>query len=199
MFNNAGVSFGGKAGSIPLEDWRWVVDINLMGVVHGVETFTPLIKAHGEGGHIVNTASMAGHWASSDMGPYNATKFAVVGYSETLRQELAGDGIGVSVLCPAWVKTNIHQAHRNRPSRSKADAGNLFAHSDAFKAATAAVENEIDPDMVGGWVADCVEANRFYIFTHPEMQPIIDVRSNMITTDYAACIEDGRFAGQENG
>ena len=99
--NNAGVATGGMAGNIAIKDWRWVVDINLMGVVHGTEIFLPLIKSHGEGGHILNTASMAGHVASPGMSPYHATKFAVVGYSEAVKAELAGQNIGVSVLCPA--------------------------------------------------------------------------------------------------
>ena len=87
LVNNAGVSCGGPTGEIPLADWNWSVGINLMGVVHGVEIFTPLIKAHGEGGHIVNTASVAGHLAFAGGGPYVATKFAVVGYSETIRED----------------------------------------------------------------------------------------------------------------
>ena len=88
VINNAGVSLAGKPGSIPLEDWRWIVDINLMGVVYGVEVFVPLIKSHGEGGYIINTASMAGHIAGPSMSPYHATKYAVVGYSESIRQDL---------------------------------------------------------------------------------------------------------------
>ena len=105
VINNAGVSLAGKPGAIPLEDWRWIVDINLMGVVYGVEIFVPLIKSHGEGGYIINTASMAGHIAGPSMSPYHATKYAVVGYSESIRQDLQAENIGVSVLCPAWVQT----------------------------------------------------------------------------------------------
>jgi len=112
VINNAGVALGGLPGDVALEDWRWIVDINLMGVVYGVESFVPHIKAHGEGGHIVNVASMAGHVAMPGMGPYHATKFAVVGYSEALRAELAGENIGVSALCPGWVKTSIIEANR---------------------------------------------------------------------------------------
>ena len=89
LVNNAGVSCGGPTGSIPLADWNWTVGINLMGVVNGVEIFTPLIAAHGEGGHIVNVASIAWHLSFAGGGPYVATKFAVVGYSETIRDDLA--------------------------------------------------------------------------------------------------------------
>ncbi|MEX3011275.1 SDR family NAD(P)-dependent oxidoreductase [Hoeflea sp. TYP-13] len=191
VINNAGVSLGGRTGAVSLEDWRWIVDINLMGVVHGVEIFTPLIRCQGEGGHFVNTASMAGHWAAKNLGPYNATKFAVVGYSETMRQELADDGIGVSVLCPGWVRTNIHKASLKRPSA--ADYESTSTDALTYSQAAAAVESGIDPDIVGDWVVDCIRAERFYIFTHPEMLPAIDARADMIKADYAACAADFRF------
>jgi len=116
VFNNAGVGLGGQAGKIPLNDWQWITDINLLGVVYGVNAFVPHIKSHGEGGHIINTASMAGHLAMAGMAPYHATKFAVVGYSESLAQELIPQKIGVSVLCPTWVKSNIHNTAAKRPS-----------------------------------------------------------------------------------
>ena len=108
--NNAGVAAGGGIDDIPLDDWRWVLDVNLMGVLYGIRTFLPHIRAHGEGGHIVNTASMAGMVSPAGMGPYNATKHAVVTLSETLAAELVGTPIGVSVLCPGWVNTRIIEA-----------------------------------------------------------------------------------------
>lgn len=114
LINNAGVALGGTSGEINLEDWRWIVDINLMGVVHGVEAVVPFMRK--TGGYILNVASLAGMHANPDMGPYNATKFAVVGYSEGLQQELAGANIGVSVLCPAWIKTDIHRSALQKPS-----------------------------------------------------------------------------------
>jgi len=122
VVNNAGVGLGGRPGNIPLDDWRWITDINLLGVVYGVETFVPLMASHGEGGYIVNTASMAGHQTSPGMGPYHATKFAVVGYTETLAQELSQVNIGVSVLCPTWVKSNIHNTAGKRPSADENDS-----------------------------------------------------------------------------
>lgn len=94
VVNNAGVSLTGRAGKIAIENWRWAVDINLMGVVHGVEVFTPILRAQKEGGHFINTSSMAGHVASAGAAPYIATKFAVVGYSEALRGELEPDELG---------------------------------------------------------------------------------------------------------
>ena len=191
VVNNAGVAINGKPGTIALEDWRWIVDINLLGVVYGVEVFTPLIQAHGEGGHFINTASMAGHIANAGMSPYFATKFAVVGYSEALALEFAKENINVSCLCPAWVKTNIHNTGFAKPSGgpSKEEAKN----DPAYQEMSAVVNGGLDPDAVGEWVADCVEANRLHIFTHPEFKPFIDARSAAVSADYKAIIDDGRF------
>jgi NAD(P)-dependent dehydrogenase (short-subunit alcohol dehydrogenase family) len=115
--NNAGVSAGGGIDHISLDNWRWVIDVNLMGVLHGVKSFLPHIRAHGEGGHFVNTASMAGMLGGLRFSPYRASKFAVVGMSEGLAAELAPHGVGVSVLCPSFVRTRIGESGRNRPER----------------------------------------------------------------------------------
>ncbi|CUH59379.1 SDR family NAD(P)-dependent oxidoreductase [Thalassobacter stenotrophicus] len=185
LVNNAGVSCGGPTGEIPLDDWHWSVGINLMGVVHGVEIFTPLIKAHGEGGHIINTASIAGHIAFASGAPYVATKFAVVGYSETLREDLAGSGIGVSVLCPAWVRTDINKSQTMRPSRSKMD--NVEA-SESMKLVETLVDNGMDPSVIGNLVVDTIQQDRFYAFTHAEMLPHIEARTERLRADYAASL-----------
>lgn len=192
VVNNAGVALGGQPGEIPMKDWRWIVDINLLGVVHGIEVFTPLIKSHGEGGHFVNTASMAGHVSPGGMGPYNATKYAVVGYSEGLKTELMADQIGVSVLCPGWVRTNIHTTGFGRPSSeiTVEDAKD----DPQFQEMDAVIKGGLDPDLVAEWVADCVEADRLYIFTHAEMQPAIEMKYAQIKADYDAAIADGRFS-----
>ena len=182
VVNNAGVALGGLPGEIALEDWRWIVDINLMGVVYGVESLLPHIRSHGEGGHIVNVASMAGHIAMPGMGPYHATKFAVVGYSEALRAELAGDHIGVSALCPGWVKTSIHKSVAGRPS------GGVDLEAPENAAMNEVIENGLSPNTVGEWTADCIEANRGYIFTHEEMAPALDMRYQMVKADYDAAI-----------
>src|SRR5580693_6092150 len=115
--NNAGVAAGGGIDNISLDNWRWVIDVNLMGVLHGIRSFLPHIRAHGEGGHIVNTASMAGMNAGLGFSPYVASKFAVVGMSEGLAPQLAPLGIGVTVLCPGYVRTGIGRSGRNRPER----------------------------------------------------------------------------------
>lgn len=194
VVNNAGVGAGGRAGETAIEDWRWIVDINLMGVVYGIEIFTPLIKAHGEGGYFVNTASMAGHVTTPSMAPYHATKFAVVGYSESLKGDLARDGIGVSVLCPAWVNTQIYKSHLASPT-SKSGQGPV-QDGDSFGAIQQVVENGIAPELVGEWTADCVEADRFYIFTHPSGLKYINARHEGIQADYAACAADERLAAE---
>jgi len=194
VVNNAGVALSGPPGEIAIEDWRWIVDINLMGVVYGVEVFTPLIKSHGEGGHFVNTASMAGHGAAANMGPYNATKFAVVGYTETLKQDLEPDNIGVSCLCPAWVSTNIHNTGFSKPSGGPTQAE--MADDPQYKEMSAVIEGGLNPDDVGVWVADCIEANRLHIFTHGDFKPFIDMRNEAVAADYQAIIDDGRFAGK---
>ena len=186
--NNAGVATGGMAGNIAIKDWRWVVDINLMGVVHGTEIFLPLIKSHGEGGHIVNTASMAGHVASPGMSPYHATKFAVVGYSEAVKAELAGQNIGVSVLCPAWVKTDIHKSGFSKPT------GGGSADDPQFKQMEAVIASGLDPDVVGEWTAQCMADERFYIFTHPDFATFIKQRHAQVIADYDACAAYPAFA-----
>jgi len=115
--NNAGVAAGGGIDNISLDNWRWVIDVNLMGVVHGIRTFLPHLRAHGEGGHIVNTASMAGMNGGLGFSPYTASKFAVVAMSEGLSMQVKPHGIGVSVLCPSFVRTAIGDSGRNRPAR----------------------------------------------------------------------------------
>src|SRR3954469_12791847 len=112
--NNAGVAAAGGIDAISLDNWRWVLDVNLMGVLHGIRTFLPHIRAHGEGGHIVNTASMAGMNSGLGFSPYVASKFAVVGMSEGLAAQLKPHGIGVSVLCPHFVRTATGDSGRNR-------------------------------------------------------------------------------------
>lgn len=189
VVNNAGVGLGGQAGHIPTEDWRWITDINLHGVAFGVEIFAPLMLSHGEGGHFVNTASMAGHVAMPGMSPYHATKFAVVGYSESIRQDFEGQGIGVSVLCPAWVKTEIYKSTEAKPSGYDPASAN----SPAAEAMRSYVLGGIDPDLVGEWTADCVQANRLYIFTHPEMREHMQDRHARMMADYDAAIASDRF------
>ena len=174
--NNAGVGGGGNVGEVPKDDWDWVVAVNLMGVVNGVEVFTPLIESHGEGGHFVNTASMAGMISPAGMEPYSATKFAVVAMSEGWAVQLAPRGIGVSILCPGFVKTRIHESRRNRPANFAADT--RPAQFDDTLANPVLTGIPVGP--VAERVVEAVKADELYIMTHPEFKPILAARFDAI-------------------
>jgi NAD(P)-dependent dehydrogenase (short-subunit alcohol dehydrogenase family) len=183
--NNAGVGGGGLIGDQHLVDWRWVINVNLWGVIHGVQAFLPLLQAHGEDAHIVNTASVAGLVAGPGLGPYNASKFAVVAISETLHHELAlaGSKVGVTVLCPGTVRTNIASAQRNRPAelrRPRPGAGPA-PRDDARRRnanVAAAVASGMDPAEVADKVADAIKTGRFWLVTHPELLAAIEHRND---------------------
>jgi NAD(P)-dependent dehydrogenase (short-subunit alcohol dehydrogenase family) len=181
LFNNAGVGSGAIAGTGSIEDWRWTVEVNLMGVVYGVECFLAGMRESGESCHIVNTASMAGFLAAPGMGSYTATKFAVVGYSETLDVELAEFPIGVSVLCPAWVKTRINESRRNHPDGQ----GLSVEESDRAREITALIENEgMDPQEIAELVVRGVENDELYLFSHPDFWPLMEKRLEQIKAAY---------------
>ncbi|HET8705974.1 MAG TPA: SDR family NAD(P)-dependent oxidoreductase [Pseudomonadales bacterium] len=157
VINNAGVATGGHPiGEVSMEDWRWVVDVNLWGVVHGCHVFAPKLKQLGRGG-IINVASSAGFASAPLMGPYNATKAAVVAISETLLAELSGSGVGVSVLCPTFVATNIirnsrgHQGTLSRAQKLMDRAG-------------------MAPEKVVKLCLDALDGNQFYVM------PQVDAR-----------------------
>ena len=166
--NNAGVGIAGPMEKVSYADWDWVVGVNLDGVINGVQTFVQRIIAHGEGGHIVNTASLAGHLAVPGLGVYNTTKFAVVGLSETMRAELAVHNIGVSVLCPGFVNTNIFTSERNRPDalRTQADSDPQPMELEAY---AAYLDSMIDPSVVGDMTLHAIRHDEAYIFPHPEI------------------------------
>lgn len=170
--NNAGVAAGGGVDNISIDDWRWVLDVNLMGVLYGIRTFVPHILAHGEGGHIVNTASMACMVSGLGFGPYSASKFAVVNMSEGLAMHLKPLGIGVSVLCPGWVRTRIDQSGRNRPKRygppRTPEPGSQAAVLSAHVAEL--LQSGLDPSDVARRVLTAIREDEFYIFTHPQMR-----------------------------
>lgn len=181
--NNAGVAVGGPVDEMSYADWDWVFGVNLNGVVNGVQTFTRRIEAHGEGGHFVNTASMAGHLALPGLGVYAATKFAVVGLSEAMRGDLAAKNIGVSVLCPGVVRTNIFDSGRNRPEalRGERDTAALVLTgegSDEERAlrVESLLAGALDPAVVGDMVLHAIQTNELYIFTHPELAPYSEQR-----------------------
>jgi NAD(P)-dependent dehydrogenase (short-subunit alcohol dehydrogenase family) len=178
--NNAGVTGSAGTDNISLQDWQWVIDINLMGVVHGVKAFLPLLKAHGEGGHIVNTASMAGFLSDTGFGAYTASKFAVVGISEALSTELEPQGIGVSIHCPGWVATRISESRSNWPNEygvppPRGPLAERFAEL---------VRNGMAPSDVAALVLKAVQNNELYVFTHPDMRPWLEKRVDRFLTAY---------------
>jgi len=176
--NNAGVAAGGGIDQISIDNWRWVVDVNLMGVVYGVRSFLPHMQKHGEGGHIVNTASMAGMINGMGFSPYAATKFAVVAMSEGLSMQLKPHGIGVSVLCPEFVRTRIGESGRNRPARY-GEAPLLDPASPAAQVVAEIarrLEAGLDPAQVAARVLAAIRTDELYIFTHPNMREAVDGR-----------------------
>jgi NAD(P)-dependent dehydrogenase (short-subunit alcohol dehydrogenase family) len=182
LFNNAGVGSGGFLWESTESDWQWVMGVNVMGVVHGVQAFIPRMLAAnraGEPGHIVNTASMAGWVNPPLMGVYNVSKHAVVSLTESLYHDLrlAGSTIGVSLLSPAFVSTGIGQSERNRP----ADLRNMREPTESQKLARAHSQKAVSSGKISAaevakMTFDAVRANRFYIFTHAKIMPSVRER-----------------------
>jgi NAD(P)-dependent dehydrogenase (short-subunit alcohol dehydrogenase family) len=178
LINNAGVGGGGSYGFWTDAGWEWPIGVNLMAVVWGIEIFGPLIEQHGEGGHIVSTASMAG-LISLGSTPYNVSKYGVVALSEGLRLELAPRGIGVSVLCPGFVHTNIMDSLRNLPARfprPSEQTVNAIRSSTPFQMVRDRVLKGLDPQYVGELVREAIENDWPYIFTDNEFEPLVDAR-----------------------
>ena len=180
--NNTGVAAGGGIDHISLDNWRWVIDVNLMGVLHGIKNFLPHIRAHGEGGHIVNTASMAGMQGEVGFSPYGASKFAVVGMSEGLSLQLKPHGIGVSVLCPSYVRTRIGESGRNRPARyGQSQPLDPASPAAALVAEIARnIDAGLEPDTVAARVLAAIRDDELYIFTHPGMRAEVEGRFGAI-------------------
>ena len=176
LCNNAGVSRAGPIETIAPSDWDWVIGVNLKGLVHGLQLFLAHMKAHGEEGHIVNTASVNGVAGAPLAGPYSATKFAVVGMSEVLAAELAETPIGVSVLCPSWVRTRMLDNGRNRPDRFggpiELDADSANAERNARYAR--ALEGGLDPADAAELVIGAIETRRLFVFTHAETRAAVE-------------------------
>jgi NAD(P)-dependent dehydrogenase (short-subunit alcohol dehydrogenase family) len=162
-------------------DWRWALDVNLWGVIHAIRLLVPPLLASGQDGHILNTASIAGLTSTPFMGPYTASKHAVVALSECLAKELelAKAKIGVSVLCPGFVKTKIGGSHRNRP----AGDGPHAATDEMKKFQTVLnqmVEGGVPAETIADQVLVAIREPRFYVLTHPEMKPAIEHRMTQI-------------------
>ena len=176
VFNNAGVAVAGPVWSAPLDEWKWVLDVNLMGVVHGIRAFVPRMLEAGEEGHIVNTASVAGLLSVPGSGVYCASKHAVVSLSECLHHDLrmARSVIGVSVLCPAWVATGIADSERNRPAALA--ERNPLAGPYEENVRKAVASGKLSAAEVARITLDAVKSNRFYVLPHQRIKASIESR-----------------------
>jgi NAD(P)-dependent dehydrogenase (short-subunit alcohol dehydrogenase family) len=177
--NNAGVGSGARVADMRAADWDWILGVNLMGVIHGVEVFLPLLQANAEGGHIVNTASMSGLRARPGAGGYAVTKYGIVALSETLALELEAEGskVGVTVLCPGMVHTNIKTSTRNRPGALS--AGGL-ADYDIGTTELGARMRWLDPDEVGRITVEAIRRGELFAVTHPEQVGEVEARHRRI-------------------
>ena len=185
VFNNAGVAVAGPVWSAPPDEWKWVLDVNLMGVVHGIRAFVPRMLDAKTEGHIVNTASVAGLLSVPGSGVYCASKHAVVSLSECLHHDLrmAGSAIGVSVLCPAWVATGIADSERNRPA-DLAERNPLAApYEENVRKAVAS--GKLSAAEVARITVDAVKSNRFYVLPHQKIKASIESRMRDILDERA--------------
>jgi len=190
LVNNAGV--GSTPGTIEQtddKDWRWVLDVNLMGVIYGTQTMVPLMKQHDEDSWLINVASMAGMMGVPTAGAYTATKVAVVGMSESWYAELKPHNIHVSVLCPAFVKTRINLSGRNKPSEllseREKNAASDASLSSMAKHMQKVIDNGLPPSVVGERVVEALNHKELYIFTHPNYRQVVQKRFKAIDEAFA--------------
>ena len=175
LFNNAGVGLAGPLKDASTAQWQWVLGVNLWGVIHGIQAFLPQMLQHGQKGHIVNTASMAGHISWGGLGVYSASKYAVVSISETLAQELKNTAIGVSVLCPLGVRTEIFRSARNKPHY----LDEIPAEIDISEVN----EEWLSAEEVAERVLQGIEQGQRYIFTHKGSRPVLEHRFRRLLND----------------
>lgn len=189
--NNAGVGPPGGVAEMSLEDFRWIIDVNLWGVIHGVKAFLPHLLARDEG-HIVNTASVAGLLTQPGMSAYNVSKFGVVAFSESLFYELEylDSAVGVSVLCPAWIRTRIFESERNRPGEEAMGGGLVTDHAREVAAGFAGASHR-GPEEVADRVVDAIRDDEFYVVTHPGILPFVKQRHRDIELLRNPSVEQG--------
>ena len=179
VFNNAGIAVAGPIAAMTHDEWRWVIDVDLWGPIHGVEAFVPRLIEQGQGGHVLFTASFAGLVPNVGLGPYCVAKYGVVGLAEVLRRELKPHDIGVSVLCPMRVTTNIDASERNRGAAyGPARAATLVPDQDAANRALSG--SVLAADDVARLTVDAVVANRLYVLPHEESRASIRRRFEQI-------------------
>lgn len=185
LFNNAGVNAGGSIWESTWEDWSWVINVNLWGVIHGIRTFVPIMLEQNTRCHIVNTASISGLIAGPGAGIYKVTKHGIVSLSETLDAELAERHakIGVSVLCPGWVNTRIVECDRNRPVSLRNEAVDERTRLEAArqrKEHRRSVKLGIRPEDVADCTFRAIRQNQLYVFTHSDSKQWIKLRMEKI-------------------
>jgi NAD(P)-dependent dehydrogenase (short-subunit alcohol dehydrogenase family) len=203
LCNNAGINLFNDIADATYQDWDWVLGVNLGGVVNGVVTFVPRIKAHGDGGHVVNTASMAAFIAGPGAGIYTTAKFAVHGLSDALRWSLLPHGIGVSMVCPGLGKSKIYESDRIRPVELSTDV--TPADEEFMRILPGLHEAGMDPDEIGEKILRAIRENLFYVFTHPdhrdELRGIFDETIAAFPDEPVPperlAVEEGRRAGKE--
>lgn len=178
LCNNAGVFVGGRLAETSADEWAWLIAVNLMGVVNGVQSFLPRLREQGGAAHIVNTGSVSGLYPTPNQGAYTASKYAVVGYSERLRVELEPEGIGVSVLCPSGARTRIGESRRNRQQQFGGPVPTTpasYTHR----------PDVLTPEAVGQLALRGIRENRLYIHTHLSFRPRYEERFAQILADFA--------------
>jgi len=197
LANNAGVGRSVRLDEATAQDWDWVLGVNLGGVVNGLLAFLPHMKAHGEGGHIVNTSSLSGlrYSPGRGQGIYTTSKFAIVGLSEALASDLEPFGIGVSVLCPAFVATRMPESGRNRPTRFGGAQVQRRAANDPL---LVGARNGKSPDLVGEYVATGIEENQLHILTDAKERDLVEERMQRISDAlaYTAARDKAEAAGK---
>jgi len=197
LCNNAGIYLYGPMQKATFDDWDWVLNVNLGGVINGIQTFVPRMISHGEGGHIVNTSSISGIFVAGGTGIYATSKFAVVGLSEALRLDLEPENIGVSVLCPGFVNSKVYDCGETRPDQL-ADSGYAVKQEILDKLKNAHEEVGMDPLEVGKRVLSSIRLNKLYIFTHPEFAEEIRRRSKALLAAVPKETADPRRAALED-
>ena len=184
LCNNAGVGTGGRIDQVPGAAWEWLMGVNLMGVIHGLGEFLPHMKAHGEACHIVNTGSMAGMNGFKGMGPYCASKAAVVSLTESLAGELADSAIRVSVLCPGSVSTAFYESRRNAPASVPPPPARSRAGQAVAEGRKLTLDHGIPTAEVAARVMQGIRDGDLYIFTHPEMRGMVDARFALLSAAF---------------
>ncbi len=190
LVNNAGIGPMGRIADLSLDDWKWMVGVNLWGVIHGIHAFLPILKGNEDGGHIVNTSSMAGLVGMPGLGSYTLTKYGVLGLTEVLAQELEEDGskVGATVLCPGTIHTNIGTSSRNRPDGNAGGLHDVDISQEGSEVDMSGVRWMI-PIEVGAIVVDCIKTGELYALTHPDWWDMVEPRFVAIASAFGKTLE----------